>query len=58
MNKQEWIHGIYQKDTVEPPEPIKGERMYTLYIRDFDKMPTVDFQTLVQVDQAIRSLLN
>ena len=49
---------MHQQDTAEPAMPIKGERMYTLYIHDFEKMPSVDFPTLVQVDQAVRSLLN
>lgn len=32
--------------------------MYTLFMRDFMKMPDVDFPSLVRVDAALRALLN
>lgn len=49
---------MHQKDTSEPPVSVKGERMYTLYVRDIAQMPSVDFQSLVLVDVNVRSLLN
>src|SRR4051812_12434619 len=47
MNEANWLQGMHQKDTVEPTESVKGERMYTLFMRDFRRMPSVDFKTLV-----------
>ena len=49
---------MHQTDTRRPFEDWKGERMYTLYLRDFLRMPDVDFVRLAAFDPALRSLMN
>ncbi|MBV9081009.1 MAG: hypothetical protein JO102_07845 [Elusimicrobia bacterium] len=57
MNDQAW-QDIHRQDTAAPERSTEGEPVYTLFMRDFLKMPNVDFGSLVQIDQQVRSLLN
>lgn len=58
MNDTRWLQGMHQMDTAKPSSSVAGERMYTLFMRDFLKMPDMDFKSLVRADVAVRALLN
>ena len=58
MKNTQWLIGMHRRDTSEPETAVQGERMYTLYMRDFRKLPALDFTALSQVDVAIRALRN
>ena len=58
MKNTEWLEGMHQLDTVAPPENTQGEKVYTLFLKDFLAMPEVDFKVATATDKSVRSLLN
>lgn len=58
MKEFSWIDGMHHRDTRRPFEEWRNERMHTLYLRDFLRMPDVDFVQLATLDPALRSLMN
>lgn len=58
MNNIDWFHDIQWQDLKQPPEDVRGETMYTVYMADFLRMPYVDFRELATLDPAINALLN
>ncbi len=58
MEKNSWINDLHAMDSQKPSEDVRGETMYTLYQKDFLRMPAVEFSDLAELDPDIRSLLN
>ena len=58
MNKHDWIEGLQNEDRRGPVVNVEGEIVYTVFMKDFLRMPDVDFLAVAQVDPGIRSLLN
>jgi hypothetical protein len=58
MNEQNWMHEIHRQDTKHPAVNVAHEPVYTVYLKDFLRMPDVNFVELATVDVAIRALMN
>jgi hypothetical protein len=58
MKDTRWLDGMHQLDTFASLEEAQGEQVYTLFLRDFLKMPPVDFSQVSSTDVAVRSLFN
>ena len=58
MQEQNWMSEIHRQDRQVPTQDVGSEPMYTVYLRDFLRMPDVNFLELAVIDPAIRALLN
>jgi hypothetical protein len=58
MENQFWATEFQWQDLKEPIEDVNGEKVYTLYMHDFLKMPEVNFQEEALFDASLRALLN
>jgi hypothetical protein len=54
----DWLNGLHARDTRTPERNVEGEVVYTLYVRDFLKMPDVNFECLSSSDACLKSLFN
>ncbi len=57
-NELDWFREMHQEDTLAPALEMQGERIYTLFMADFYKMPEVNFHDVAQVDTHLKSLFN
>jgi hypothetical protein len=58
VNELEWMRDMHKKDTSIPPVCVDGEIVYTVFLRDFFKMPDVNFLEVAQFDSHVKALLN
>ncbi|MFN0118702.1 MAG: hypothetical protein ACKVQC_10500 [Elusimicrobiota bacterium] len=58
MKNIDWIKEMITTDRHQPLALVANEVMYTVFLRDFYKMPDVNFSELAKEDPFIKALFN
>jgi hypothetical protein len=58
MNKMDWDKQTCWRETSKPLEGVEGEKIYTIFMADFLRMPGVDFTGQSAFDPALLALFN
>ena len=58
MQNADWAIEIQSLDTWAPQDAMDKEKLYTVHMKDFLRMPDLNFEELAFCDPLIRALMN